>query len=112
MARHTCLRNKPSFEPKLTADAGDYTAPQDEELFTLSDVRTRQQLDSIADADVGDAGEGSDSEPSVLIGESEESEVEFDSDDEMADRKRRILDVEKNLDYLCDCYDYVCCVTM
>ncbi len=43
---------------------------------------------------------GSDSEPSVLLGDSEESEVEFDSDDEMADRKRRIIDVEKNLDYL------------
>jgi hypothetical protein len=28
--------------------------------------------------------------------------VEFDSDDEMADRKRRIIDLEKNLDYLCE----------
>ena len=64
-------------------------------------MRTQEQLDSIADANVGDAGEGSDSEPSVLMGDSEESEVEFDSDDEMADRKRRIMDVEKNLDYLC-----------
>jgi hypothetical protein len=64
-------------------------------------VRTQEQLDSIADANVGDAGEGSDSEPSVLMGDSEESEVEFDSDDELADRKRRIMDVEKNLDYLC-----------
>lgn len=49
---------------------------------------------------MGDAEVGSDSEPSVLVGDSEESEVEFDSDDEMADRKRRIMDVEKNLDYL------------
>jgi hypothetical protein len=64
-------------------------------------VRTQQQLDSIADANVGDAELGSDSEPSILAGESEESEVEFDSDDEMADRKRRIMDVEKNLDFLC-----------
>ena len=64
-------------------------------------MRTQEQLDSIADADVGDAGVGSDSEPSVLMGESDDSEVEFDSDDEMADRKRRIMDVEKNLDYLC-----------
>ncbi len=64
-------------------------------------MRTQEQLDSIADANVGDAGEGSDSEPSVLMGDSEESEVEFDSDDELADRKRRIMDVEKNLDYLC-----------
>lgn len=84
----------------MTVRAGDYTAPQDEELFSLRDVRTQEQLDSIAEANVGDAELGSDSEPSVLLGDSEESEVEFDSDDEMADRKRRIIDVEKNLDYL------------
>ena len=90
----------PHFQ--LTSRAGDYTAPQDEELFSLRDLRTKQQLDSIADATVGDAEVGSDSEPSVLLGNSDESEVEFDSDDEMADRKRRIIDVEKNLDYLCD----------
>jgi hypothetical protein len=84
----------------VTVRAGDYTAPQDEELFSLRDVRTQEQLDSIAEANVGDAELGSDSEPSVLLGDSEESEVEFDSDDEMADRKRRIIDVEKNLDYL------------
>jgi len=70
------------------------------DLFSLRDLRTKQQLDSIADATVGDAEVGSDSEPSVLLGNSDESEVEFDSDDEMADRKRRIMDVEKNLDYL------------
>ncbi len=86
----------------LTARAGDYTAPQDEELFSLRDLHTQQQLDSIADVNVGDAEVGSDSEPSVLLGSSDESEVEFDSDDEMADRKRKIIDVEKNLDYLCD----------
>jgi hypothetical protein len=84
----------------VTVRGGDYTAPQDEELFSLRDVRTQEQLDSIAEANVGDAELGSDSEPSVLLGDSEESEVEFDSDDEMADRKRRIIDVEKNLDYL------------
>ncbi len=84
----------------VTVRAGDYTAPQDEELFSLRDVRTQEQLDCIAEANVGDAEVGSDSEPSVLVGDSEESEVEFDSDDEMADRKRRIIDVEKNLDYL------------
>lgn len=96
----TTLRKRiaPLFQPNCVA--GDYTAPQDEELFTLRDLRTQQQLDSITDANVGDAEVGSDSEPSVLVGDSEESEVEFDSDDEMADRKRRIMDVEKNLDYL------------
>jgi hypothetical protein len=88
----------------VTAAAGDYTAPQDEELFSLRDVRTQEQLDHIADAEVCDAEVGSDSEPSVLVGDSEDSEVEFDSDDDMADRKRRIIDVEKNLDYLCVCF--------
>jgi hypothetical protein len=86
----------------LTSGAGDYTAPQDEELFSLRDVSSLQQLHSIADVDVENAELGSDSEPSVMIGQSDESEVEFDSDDEMADRKRRIIDLEKNLDYLCE----------
>ena len=83
------------------ADTGDYTAPQDEELFSLRDVHTQQQLDSMTDVNVGDVEVGSGSEDSVFAGESEESEVEFDSDDEMADRKRRMMDVEKNLDFLC-----------
>jgi hypothetical protein len=64
-------------------------------------VHTQQQLDSMTDVNVGDVEVGSGSEDSVFAGESEESEVEFDSDDEMADRKRRMMDVEKNLDFLC-----------